>query len=375
MEKFTLSPSPEQRISKKIWTTLSLSILLFLLVEIGLQFRAHVKYGNSLITTSKKQSMYYRDSRFGLKLLRPNFVTKGSQAAIESNSLGLRSPEISLTKPPGVLRVAIVGASTVMGAVTKSNGETISYQMERFLQPHFPNKQVQVINAGIPGHGLTDQRKMIEFVLKPLLPDYLVWYSGFNDISAYCRPTKDQKKSVQGIPKPELPKWLLSVELLTKNTVDLKTVAAKRTGLKDPSNIDTSKYQRNVEEVMQYVQSIGVPMLVLTNPRAYRREMPREEQQALSVTARYYNPCFDLDGLHDIFDVHNQLIVVAASKHGFPVLLLDRELAGGSRHFADSTHLTYAGTERAASIISEEIVDQLHGLAVTDLTKPAGVRP
>src|SRR5690606_20900227 len=96
-------------------------------------------------------------------------------------------------------RMAVIGASSVMGELATSNDETFSYILERRLESTFPGNRIDVINAGISGHRLRDQRRMIEKVVLAHEPDLIVMYSGFNDFADYCR-RDDTEAQPQGLP-------------------------------------------------------------------------------------------------------------------------------------------------------------------------------
>src|SRR5262249_60431635 len=58
-----------------------------------------------------------------------------------NNSLGFRGPEIAQQKPPGVYRVAILGASTVYGSLN-DDPDTLSLHLEALLREQLgPNIQ------------------------------------------------------------------------------------------------------------------------------------------------------------------------------------------------------------------------------------------
>lgn len=350
-----------EEIPKKVWLTLAFSLAAFVFVEVALQVRSQMRYGTSIFTSSASESTYVFDEALGIQTLRPNAVIDGSQSTIRTNSIGLRSPEISIAKAPGERRIAVLGASTVMGTYTRDNEDTLSYQLERLLQPYARSGPISVVNAGIAGAGIAQQTKLLERLLIPVLkPDLLIWYSGFNDISGYCRKSEG---SHQARTQPAiftsitLPKWLLSVELLTKNTVWLRTAKAGDTDAILASAIEIAPFEKKVQSLLATAEKHGIPTLVVTNARSFRRDMPIETQQRLSETARYYNHCFDLNGLHDTYDLHNAAIVRIASQVRFPTLRLDERLEGGPTNFGDATHFSIKGTEEAAKLISRAIVD------------------
>ncbi len=65
---------------------------------------------------------------------------------IEINSHGYRDREFTWEKPPDTYRILFLGDSFVMGWGVQMH-ETVGRQLERLLQPHLPNRRVEVINA------------------------------------------------------------------------------------------------------------------------------------------------------------------------------------------------------------------------------------
>jgi len=320
-----------------------------------LQVRSHIRYGTSVFNLLSKQTTYEFDESLGLKLLRSNSIIKGSQAIIETNSLGLRSPELQ-DKSQGEIRIAVIGASSVMGTYTRNNEDIISYRLEDYLESAYPGVGINVINAGIAGYGLGDQRQMFERIIQPMKPDLIIWYSGFNDISGYCH--KPSLKVTSGLPQIKLPSWLLSIELVTKNTVWLRTVKAGKQGMLDPALLDVGAYLVRVNQFLDTVRDAHIPLMMVTNARAFREDMPVHEQISLSETARYYNHCFDLDGLHGVYNIHNDLLAKSAIEYGNSVLRLDQIMPGSSKYFGDATHFSVVGSDYVARLFSEHIFSQ-----------------
>jgi lysophospholipase L1-like esterase len=341
---------------KKVFYSILWAVSALIIAELLLQVRSHLRYGTSVFNLLSQSTTYEYNEPLGLKLLRPNATIDGSQATIRTNSLGLRSPEISHEKKQGEIRIAIIGASSVMGTYTRNNEDMISYRLEEYLASAFPKKEINVINAGIAGYGLTDQRQLLERLVQPMKPDLLIWYSGFNDISGYCHKPRS-KNTTTGLPKLKLPSWLLSIELVTKNSVGLRTVKAGKQGMLDPSTLDVSGYLKRVNAFLSSVQSLGVPVLTVTNARAFRDDMPLDKQMRLSETARYYNHCFDLDGLHSVYDRHNALLAEASLNFGYPVLRLNQQIPGGSKYFGDATHFSVEGSDYVANLFTKHILE------------------
>lgn len=345
---------------KKTRATLLLALTMLLVVEAALQLRSHVRYGQSVFNAVSADTTYVYNEEVQLKLLAPDNRIAGSQAIIESNSYGLRDDAILALKPEGELRVAIVGASTVMGTYTRDNKDTLSYQLQALLNAS-GNVQARVINAGIAGYSLSDQRGMVERLLSRLDIDRYVLYTGFNDLSRYCRTETDKPADAvdYSLPAFELPKWLLTTELITKNTVSLRTSVADDAKLVSPHEVDATIFTSELQRLAKSLVETGKPVLIMGNSWAFRRGMTDSERNKLSETARYYKSCFDTDGLEVLFENHNSIIENMAKEYGFDFFHLNDELSGGQENFGDSTHFSIIGTRLTAQILAKQLV--LHG--------------
>ncbi|HKO88840.1 MAG TPA: GDSL-type esterase/lipase family protein [Burkholderiales bacterium] len=344
---------------KHVARVLLSAIVCFVLVETALQWRSHVRYGQSVFNAIKKESLYVTDRRTGLKTLRPHSGFAGSQAVIQTNSLGLRSAEISPVRRKGDLRIAVVGASTVMGAYAASNDDTFAAILQRELRALYPERQIDVINAGIAGYTLLDQALMLKHRVAALQPDFVIVYPGFNDFGRYC--SKQNRTAtpakLQGLPLVELPSWLLSLELITKNTVFLRTTPKAAESTVDPRNLNLNEYRDRLETLTHTAEELGLKLIMATNARAYRPDQPLKEQYALSETARYYNPCFDIAGLHALYDLHNEIIREHAAARDIPLIPLDEMVPGGKKNFADASHFSPEGEKLVAQQIRNYLVD------------------
>jgi len=102
-----------------------------------------------------------------------------------TNRFGFRGHEISLDKPPGVVRIAFVGASTTQGR----HGESFSFP--EFVEPwlnHWADDtragvRFEVINAGHEGFSSADIASIVAHDLAPLEPDVIVYHEGANEFT------------------------------------------------------------------------------------------------------------------------------------------------------------------------------------------------
>lgn len=323
--------------------------------EVGLQARGHFRFGASVFSVISGDTTYRYNKTYGLKLLRPSAAIVGSDATIETNSYGLRSPEIPLERAPNSIRIAIVGASTVMGTDTSSNQEISAYVLERELTNRHPRAKVDVINAGILGFTLAEEKKMIEELVTLFKPDVIILYTGFNDISGYCDDdaAADNAPKAHPLNKVSLPRWVLSYQLLLKNTPRARETAVKPLNAKVVAELNTGPYETDLSALVASAKKHAAHVLLSTNARSFRRDMPRDEQMALSTTARFYNSCFDLDGLHDVYDAHNAIIDKVATAQHVPLVPMDTMMPPGRAYFSDGNHFTPKGEIYAARIFAK----------------------
>jgi hypothetical protein len=105
---------------------------------------------------------------------------------LTTNAFGFRGRELAVDKPPGVVRIACVGASTTIG------GHDISHSwpelLEGFLGEWARRERLpvgfEVLNAGCEGYVSADIRATVRHYVLPLAVDYVVYYEGANQFHA-----------------------------------------------------------------------------------------------------------------------------------------------------------------------------------------------
>jgi lysophospholipase L1-like esterase len=332
------------------------AFLILLAGEAALQVRSHLRYGQSVFNVAKSEPMYRVDEVSGLKLLNPNRVYGGSRATIRSNSMGLRSPEISIERSSPSFRVAVIGASSVMGIHARENEDTFPAILERRLSEAGRWPKVEVINAGIAGYTVKDQSRLLEKLILPLRPDLIVLYPGVNDLSRLCRPASQSRASREPLATVNAPRFLLLSNLVRKNTIWFRHAPARGARV-DPSSIDPRPYEREIRKMVELSGGQGAKVMILANARSYTRDQPLDVQMKLSETARYYSYCFDLNALHDLSDRYNGHIRKVAGDTQTWFVPLDQHLTGGSRHFVDATHFTAVGENLVADVLAKSIIE------------------
>ena len=106
--------------------------------------------------------------------LRPNLdtvaVVKGLSIPVRTNSHGLRGPELTAAKPPGIQRVAFFGDSFTFGCWADRYENTFVGAFARQMDP----RRFETLNFGVGGYGLADIELQLQEQALAFAPDYVL---------------------------------------------------------------------------------------------------------------------------------------------------------------------------------------------------------
>jgi lysophospholipase L1-like esterase len=115
-------------------------------------------------------------------VLRPGAKRDRKGYAWNVNSLGMRGPERSAHKPPGVYRILCLGGSTTFGTASTSDETTYPAQLERVLnESPPPGVTYEVWNCGVSGYTTAEDLVNLALRLLAYEPDAILLYEGGND--------------------------------------------------------------------------------------------------------------------------------------------------------------------------------------------------
>lgn len=103
--------------------------------------------------------------------LRPSVRARAYRATVTTNKSGFRSPEIESSKP----LVAILGDSIAFGYGVEDK-ETIPSRLQALLP------DVAILNAGVPGYNILQQRALYREKIRALRPSALLLIFHWNDV-------------------------------------------------------------------------------------------------------------------------------------------------------------------------------------------------
>jgi lysophospholipase L1-like esterase len=176
-----------KNVISKIVLIVSGLLLAILLME------AYLRLFQPQIFPIHPQGMYIEDPDIGY-VLTPGYsgelVRSEFHTPFQIGQSGLRGRDPT---PPqeDTIRILVLGDSQAWGfGVTDS--QTFSVQLEELLSQRFPERDIQVLNAGVPGYGTADQLAFLETRGEELQPDIVVvQFLSVNDLIENQNPASE----------------------------------------------------------------------------------------------------------------------------------------------------------------------------------------
>jgi hypothetical protein len=137
--------------------------------------------------------------------LMPSFVASTRYGALTINRWGMRDRDYELQPPPNAYRVALLGASTVMGWGTR-DGETFEALVEDRLNREragAPFAKYEILNLGVPGYQPPQVMVALEKALK-FSPDAAFYVAPGREVSRAARYMVEVVQKRIEIPYPVL---------------------------------------------------------------------------------------------------------------------------------------------------------------------------
>lgn len=122
----------------------------------------------------------------------------GADVLVQTNSFGLRGPEIEMPKPTGVFRILCLGDERTLAPGVEESA-TFCCRLKELLQSRSRLK-IEVVNAGIPDFCPLLGYLQLRHSLLALQPDLVIYHFDMSDISDDHRHRRHTRMSSEGIP-------------------------------------------------------------------------------------------------------------------------------------------------------------------------------
>jgi lysophospholipase L1-like esterase len=284
------------------------------------------------------------------------------------NSLGYRNNEFPLEKPNGTFRIVALGGSSTYDVSIEDNEKTFTAQLEKRLKDEYGYKQVQVINAGVPGYNSWEMLVNLEFRVIDLNPDLVIIYEGTNDVharlvdpSAYRGDDSGRRQAWQ---VPPVALWeqsallrIVSRGLNFTRQVSIDDFVSSPTywswPFEDRLNEDDINpteilrknppifFRRNLEDMIAVAKEHGVGIMFAT--WAY---------------SPYLNDYASKSYYQQGFKENNEVVVEVANSHHIPLFDFAAVMPQDVKYWADGRHVNEAGAIEKANLFAEFIKAQ-----------------
>lgn len=140
------------------------------------QFSAYASYSQLKERYGNSRLVAHRHLGY---VTSPNFQFQQNK----HNSLGFRGDEIKIQKPDSIFRIICLGGSTTYSDGVNDYKKSFPYLLEKKLQNKF-GKQIEVVNAGVPGYTTLETLINFQTRILDLNPDLIIVYHCVNDVHA-----------------------------------------------------------------------------------------------------------------------------------------------------------------------------------------------
>ena len=232
------------------------------------------------------------------RVLRPNLDATWNGTRFRTDAQGHRGPSRPLEKPPGTLRIAVLGSSNTMGHGVEDE-ETYARRLEHWLNlkaGQVRGRRVEVVNLAVSGDAPSQQLYRLQHDVESSQPDWILC-----DITALGFSLEEQHL-----------RWV--VEHQPAIPFDFVKTAIDSSGISQQDSTDAIHQKlipylrpmldRTIEGWAVASRRLGVPLTVVILPRAdSKTESPGLFQYFRDLSKRHGLRFADLSDTFDAYDL------------------------------------------------------------------------
>ena len=322
-------------------------------------YARHVLTANQAIEPDKAWGLRSKDER--------------TDDVLMINEAGLRGGSFVRSKPQGTRRILILGGSAVFD-LKAPQGRDWPTQVENRLHAAGLT-DLQVINAGIPGHASADSLGRLVTSLWTLEPDILLLYNAWNDIKFFRElsagrpllsliepfdPRANPFQNYRGVLDRFLARSQLYIKLRNLYFLRRQRLGIEG-GLPFDDLVDTydplavRQYRLNLELFVDASRNLGARPILLTQASLVSSAATDEDRARVGIAYQGLTH----EALERAFNECNETVLVVARDKETDVIDVAAALAGQPELFVDHIHTTEFGSEELARTVAEQLVKLL----------------
>ena len=288
------------------------------------------------------------------------------------NQKGYRGRDFSQEKFSTTIRIIIYGGSVVFD-LGMPLGKDWPHAAERLMQQRgFP--QVEVINAGIPGHASFDSVGRLFAEGHLFQPDYVLLNNTWNDIKLFSssqsllrtlRPYK-ASENVMTHYQNALDRFLcehVNLYVVLRQGFLARKLRISAEGGKPRVNYGEYKkiapsalkqYHLNLEMFVDCARNIGATPVLMTQARMVLKDNESVDGQLLQNA---YGMIPSHEFIYQSFIAADHIIRSVAKEKNVSLIDASALMTGKKNLFFDHVHMNLLGSEQLAEIVAEHMVD------------------
>jgi len=341
--------------------------------------------------TVREHSLEYEPSVYARHLLKPvnrliEFDSKKAwggkkdepaDLTVFVSSNGYRGPAFEVRKPTHITRIIVLGGSAVFDQEVSDPASNEFRSWPHLLGSRLTEiglKNIEVINAGIPGHATADSLGRLFAQLWMYDPDLLLVYQGWNDIKfwkaheimpeppliTHVKPyesTSNPFISYQGFWDKLLSR--LQIYVKARNRYYMRTTNIGAEGKlntdyersADYDNYGPSQFRLNMELIVAACNIIGATPVLVTQATLLAADNSSADRARINYDYQNLQHAALIRAYEDTYDIIHGI----GSRTGTMVIDAAPVLSGRSQFFSDHVHLTPEGSIVLADILAEEL--------------------
>ena len=209
-----------------------------------------------------------------------------AEVPIRTNSLGLRSPEVTLTKPPDTFRILVLGDSVTFGWSLRGE-DTYASQMASLLATLRPNQRVEVINAGVSGYGTWQELRWLQETGLKLEPDVIIVQAHLNDAADNLWGTLGWQAGSES--------WLVRTSMLARLVSRVSSVGQVGSGdapcvtdwKVDADQVCWQRTEELLNEIQRAASARGAALVLMPTPMRWQVDPEVRDPRAWVDATRY----------------------------------------------------------------------------------------
>lgn len=318
----------------------------------------------------REKSLQYSPSLFSQIIFpeKKQVIEKSWHPEYFINSKGYRGKDFQKNKSIGTTRIIIFGGSSVFD-IYQPEGKDWPHLVEQMLKENgFSN--VEVINAGIPGHNTFDSFGRLFSEVWTLNPDIVILYEAWNDIGWYFTSNSTIQRSVKTYSEYEdvrisyqsvIDKFLCECSQLYvrlrgryydwKYGIGLEGASKRINYNAEVTDQSLKQYKINLEMFVDLANNINATPVLVTQARLVDKNNTSEEKLIIENQAE-----MGYATIIKAYEKADEIIKEVSILKKVKVIDASKAVSGKMKYFVDAVHTSSEGSYELAKVVSDYLL-------------------